>query len=408
MSSKVMKNTFMLMLLSIAKFILPLVTLPYLTRVLTLDCYGTVAYVKSVMSYFQIIVDFGFVLSGTKKIVKYLDNQEQLNKTVGNVLMAKLLIAVIAFIFLFPIAIFIPLLRENFVYTILSYVPVFLSIFLLDYVFMGLEKMELITIRFVVMKVISTALVFIFVKNDSDILLMPIMDIISSIIAIVLVYVQLSKNNIKIKFEKFKNVLAEIKDSSIYFVSNLASTSFNVLYTVIIGLYFSPSDIAFWTVSLQVISLVQTFYNPISDSIYPEMLRTKNMKLIKKSFKIYIPIIIFISICAYFLSDFGMTIIGGETYTAATPIFRLLIPVWPISFVSILMGWPTLGAIGKSKETSLTTVISIIFQIIMIALLIWADKFNLITIAILRVITEIVLALTRTLFYLRFKKEFNR
>lgn len=52
--------------MNIAKMMFPLLTLPYLTRVLTADCFGVVAYVKAVMQYMQLIVDFGFVLSGTK------------------------------------------------------------------------------------------------------------------------------------------------------------------------------------------------------------------------------------------------------------------------------------------------------------------------------------------------------
>ena len=54
------------MAMNIAKMLFPLLTLPYLTRVLSTDCYGSVVYVKSVTTYLQLLVDFGFVLSATK------------------------------------------------------------------------------------------------------------------------------------------------------------------------------------------------------------------------------------------------------------------------------------------------------------------------------------------------------
>ena len=69
MKSNVIKNTMMLYGMSIAKIVFPLLTLPYLTRVLSVESYGVVSYVKAVMQYMQLVVDFGFMLSGTKDIV---------------------------------------------------------------------------------------------------------------------------------------------------------------------------------------------------------------------------------------------------------------------------------------------------------------------------------------------------
>ena len=60
----------MLYIMSIAKLLFPLITLPYLTRILTEETYGFVSYVKSCMVYIQLIVDFGFILSSVKDIVK--------------------------------------------------------------------------------------------------------------------------------------------------------------------------------------------------------------------------------------------------------------------------------------------------------------------------------------------------
>ncbi len=72
MKNNVMKNTTWLFIFQFAKIIFPFITLPYLTRILSTDSYGVVTYVKTVMTYMQIFVDFGFILSGTKEIVKYL------------------------------------------------------------------------------------------------------------------------------------------------------------------------------------------------------------------------------------------------------------------------------------------------------------------------------------------------
>ena len=63
------KNTFSLYIMNFAKLIFPLFTLPYLTRVLSTESYGVVTYVKAFVTYIQLVLDFGFLLSATKEIV---------------------------------------------------------------------------------------------------------------------------------------------------------------------------------------------------------------------------------------------------------------------------------------------------------------------------------------------------
>ena len=75
----------MLYIMNIAKMIFPLIVLPYLTRVLTVPGYGVVAYVKAIMAYMQLIVDFGFMLSGTKDIVMAGEDKDEINRQVGNI-----------------------------------------------------------------------------------------------------------------------------------------------------------------------------------------------------------------------------------------------------------------------------------------------------------------------------------
>ena len=94
---RILKNTVMLIIFNIAKIVFPFVTLPYLTRVFTSDTYGTVAYVKTVMSYMQIIVDFGFVLSATKDIVNTKNNKEKMEYVIGNTMLARLIMGIVGF-----------------------------------------------------------------------------------------------------------------------------------------------------------------------------------------------------------------------------------------------------------------------------------------------------------------------
>lgn len=403
----IVNNTIMLMIFNIAKIVFPFITLPYLTRILTTDSYGTVAYVKTVMSYMQIFVDFGFVLSATKDIVKNKENKNKLEFVIGDTMIARIILGLIGFFVVLILSLALPILKENLLFTMLSYVVVFESIFLMDFLFRGLEKMHVITIRFIVMKLISTALTFVLIKNDSNLLLIPILDILSSSIAILLVFFEIKKLKLKMHFSEIKNAITSIKKSFIYFISNVASTSFNALSTIIIGIYVSPTEVAYWSVCMQIIGSIQACYSPISDGIYPEMIRSKNISIIKKVLKIFLPIIGLGCIATYFLAKPVLLVLGGEKYLPAVPVLQLLIPNLFVGFLSIIFGWPTLGAIGKEKETTISTVSSIALNIVLLVILIITNTFNLYTIAIVRIITECMLFGIRYLYYRKNKELFS-
>lgn len=406
-NNNVVKNTTMLYLMNIAKMVFPLLTLPYLTRVLTVDCYGVVSYVKAVMQYMQLIVDFGFVLSGTKDIVLARNDRNKLNIEVGNILIAKLLLSTVAGIVLCIATLMIPILRENIQFVFLSFIVVFMTNFLFDFLFRGLEKMEIITIRFVIMKGLSTGLTFIFVHSDADILWIPILDIIGSVIAIIMVIAEIRKLDIKLHFGKLEVIIFKIKDSAIYFFSNMATTAFMALNTLLIGIFIEKAEVAYWSLCLQMVTAVQALYTPLTDGIYPHMVKTKDLNVLKKAVQIYMPLVTIGCIFTLVMAKYALLILGGHQYVGAANVLRALVPVLFFSFLSMLFGWPALGAIGKQKETTVTTVLTAAIQIIGLFILIMCGKFNLINIAILRGITECILFILRFWYVVKFKTEFS-
>lgn len=406
MKSNVIKNTIMLYGMSIAKIVFPLLTLPYLTRVLSVESYGVVSYVKAVMQYMQLVVDFGFMLSGTKDIVNAKNDHEKLEKEVGDILLARVLLAAAAFVALLGMIAVIPLLRANIGYTLLAFVTVFLSVFLFDYFFRGIEKMQVITLRFVAMRGIATALTFIFVHSDKDILFVPLLDAVGSLVAVILVFVELKKENIKIHFSSVSTAWKKLKNSFVYFASNMATTAFGALNTLLIGAFLPATEVAYWSVCMQLIGAVQTMYTPITDGIYPEMIKTKSWKFIKRLLMIFMPIVFAGSAFSIAVAPYALQIVGGEQYVAATSLFRALVPVLIFSFPGIVLGWPTLGALDKAAQVTKTTILSAVVQVASLLLLIATGHFTVMWIAIFRCVTEFVLMASRGWYCWKYRKEF--
>ena len=386
------KNSAMLMAMNAAKILFPLITLPYLTRVLSKPCYGVTVYVKSVMTYMQLIVDFGFMLSATKGIVNAAGDRDQEHRVIRTVLSAKLLLAAAAFGVLLILSLTLPLLRENRLFTLLSFVPIALSVFLMDFLFRGLERMEVVAGRFVIMRGIATALTFVFVRSDVDLLWIPALDTFGTLVAIGMIFTQIRRLGYQISFRApFSDVWSSLKDSAVYFASSMASTSFNALNTILLGIMLSAEDVAYWGVCMQAVAAIQALYTPITESLYPVMIKEKSLRRIRSMVKLFLPLVFIGCAAAWLLSDFGITLIGGKAYLPAADLFRKLVPLLFFSFFSVLFGWPTLGAVDLNAETSRTTVSAVLFQISGLVLLILFHIYSLTSIAVVRDLSEAVL-----------------
>ncbi len=392
---------------SFTKIVLPLVTLPYLARILSVETYGVVAYTRSLMGYFQLFIDFGFVLSGTKKIVVNKGDKNTVNQIIGSITLARVLLALLSVPVLIIISICMPIYEGYLAYLFISFIPVCLSIFLFDFVFRGIEKMGVLTMRFFIMKGVAVAMTFIFVHGDEDLLILPLLDVIGSFIAIIFVIYNIKKEGYSIKCKSIGAAFLELKESSIYFASNFSQTFFSILNTIVIGTFLKASDVAFWSICIQIVTAVQTMYQPITDGIYPRMMATKDIKILKKILIVFMPIIGGGCLFTLIVAKYALIIIGGMKYAGAATVLRLLVPVMFFGFPCILFGWPTLGAINKDKYVTISTIIGAAIQLTGLIMLGIIGQFNLINIAICRSITEIVLLTVRFVIYSRYKKVFS-
>lgn len=407
--SKISSNILFLYFLTFAKILFPLLTFPYLTRVLSVESYGVVSYVRASIIYMQLFVDFGFGLSAVKDIARLRGDKRSIGIIAGNVTVAKLFLCVMGIFVLLSLCWSIPLLRQNMLYTFLSYIVVILSVFLYDYLFRGIEEMQLVSVTFALTKGISTALTFVFVTSDADFLWIPILDIFSSVFALFFVRYQLKRLQLSINFLGIQAAWHVLKDSFVYFLADMATTAFGALTTMLIGIFISDvKEIAYWSVAMTLISGAQALYSPITGGVYPQMVKNPSLKILKKIFAVFMPCVVGGCLFTYAFAPEIIRIINGQQYERAAEILRLLVPVLLFSFPSMLVGWPTLGAIDKAEDVTKTTVFTCVFQVAGLLLFVVLQCFTLTVVAIFRGVTEAVLLGTRLGYFMKYRKEFAK
>lgn len=379
---------------------MPLITLPYLTRVLTPNYYGIATYMTSTMTYFQVLIDFGFIYSATRDASLHRADKKRLGEILSQTIAAKLILCLLGFLIMLIMVPFVTIMKENFVLTLLYFLSVAITIFLPDYIYRGLEKMEIVSIRFILARLVSTVLTFILIKSSDDLILMPVLLICGNLAAVIFSFLHLyRKEHVRFVAINWREVVDSLKSSSVFFVATFATTAFGATTTFLMGVEkfstLSTAEIAFWGLAYQIICTIEMMYDPIISSIYPHMVKNKDYGVIKKALLIFMPLILLGVVVCYFLADVGMNLAGGSEYTDAVPIFRILLPMLIFSFPAQLLGFPLLAPIGKEKLASISTIISAAFHVSGLIILIAIGRFSLINIAILRSCTNAVLLLSR-------------
>ena len=359
------KNTVWQYGLQLIKYLFPLITLPYLTRVLEPEGYAFYAYVVAFMAFAQVFVDFGFNLSGTKRIAKAHTANEE-NRVIGAVTEARLVLCLVSGIVVMIVASLLPITRVNLPYVLLAFLAVCGKGLAPDFLFQGHEDMSPITTRFLVSKAISTVLTFVLVHSMDDIMWVPVLDIVSNLVALAWSFVAAKKRfGTTIAKVSLRSAISELRTSGLYCFSNMAATVFNGFTTLLIGLVVTDAaQISYWSLAMTSVVAVQALYAPIVNSLYPHMVNTGDYRFVRKLALLALPVVIAGTVAYCLLSGFIMLVLGGEQYLVGSWVLVWVSPLLAFSFFSMLFGWPVLGAVGKVAEVTRSTVVSALFCIV--------------------------------------------
>lgn len=391
------KNTLWQYGLQILKYLFPLLLIPYLTRILGTEGYAVYAYVLSFMGVVQTIADFGFTLSGTKKVVDLRGDTAALSRLVGAITVARLMLLCGLFFCVMVVTRFIPIMAENTVYVIWAFFATAGRTVLPDFIFQGNERMGPLTTRYFASKGVQVALTILLVRGPGDLILVAVADVLSEIVDIAWSYrAQKRMFGVGIARPTFKESFEELRVYAIYCVSNVSSSLFSGFTTVIIGLAItSKTDIAFWSLTLTTVNAVQSLYTPIANSLYPHMIKNRDFGFARKLALVALPVLVLgiVAYCA--LSKPIMLVLGGPEYVGGAHVMWMISPIFIFSFYGILIGWPVLGAMGHVKELTVSTLFTGIVNVVSLLALYLAGLITLDVICVARWGCDALLLLVR-------------
>ena len=398
----VARNTAFQYGLQAAKYLFPFITIPYLTRVLGPDVYAIRAYILAAMTFAQVFLDYGFNAYGTRQIARNQDNLDAIRNETYAIALLRVVLCLVGALLVAAVTPFIPLMAANPVYVVIAYTCVCFKAMLPDFVFQGLEEMAIITYRFVVSQAVATVLIFVMVHGSADLLWVPTLEAFAAFIAFVWSWANVVGARRIRPMRPSRNKLASaFRASSVFFLSNAATTIFTSLTTLMIGILVEdPAQVSYWAIAMTAVQAVQSLYTPITNSLYPHMCARKDFALAKKLLIIGVPVVLLGTVAFALLSDVVMWLLGGEEYLDGSYIVAMVSPVLFFSFPAMLIGFPVLAAVGRERQLTTSSIVSSVFHIVGLVVLAAGGWFTIPAVCVLRDCTEMVLLAMRGLFVL--------
>ncbi|WP_195245496.1 flippase [Clostridium celatum] len=268
--NRVFKNFLALFTLQGLNYILPMVTVPYLTRVLGPANYGKTIFAASIIVYFQVITDYGFGMSATRNISLNRENKERVNEIFSAVIWIKLALTTLCFFVLLIMINSIPRLRGEYLLYLFTYLGVLGNALFPIWLFQGLEEMKYITYLNVVIRVLYTISIFIFIRSTDQYTLLPLISsLVNIIIGLVSLLVIFKKFNIRLKKTNLNTIKVELVDGWHLFVTSIFSNFVSNGGNLMIGALLGDTMVGYYGAIDKITKSVIALFSPITTALFP-------------------------------------------------------------------------------------------------------------------------------------------
>jgi O-antigen/teichoic acid export membrane protein len=405
-SYSITKNFLFDSFLKVINILFPLITFPYLARVLTPSGLGQYEFLQSIVNIFIIFSQFGVPLYAVRLLSAVRFDKYYLSKTFRELFVINVITTFISFLF-FVVYIFFEK-RIDFVLSLIFGLNLFFSTLNVEWLFQSLEKYSLITIRSFIIKLLTLVLIFVMVKNVDDLLVYVFIIVISNFLNGLFNFLY-SRKFIDYSYEFKMNLFQHFKPILTFLIINISITLYVNLDKIMLGFMKSDFEVGIYSTGLKLIKLIVVIITSYGSVAFPRLslyYKNGNNSELFDIFRIIINFIFLLSVPSiiflFFTSDLLILLIGGTDYLSSIAVFRILIPLLLILPLSNFLGLQVLMVNKMETVILLSTSIGAIVNLLLNLILIPTLSTN--GAAIATLIAEFLVTLVQLFFSFKFIK----
>lgn len=369
-------NAIMNALLTISSVIFPLITFPYVSRILSPIGIGKVSFATSVVAYFNLFAQLGIPTYGIKACAKVRDNKLELTRIAHELLFLNIIMSLLSYVTLIGFITFVPKIgNEKMLYFVLSSTILFSTIGM-EWLYKGLEEYTYITARSVIFKIIALVAMFLLIRDSDDYIIYAGTTVIASSASLILNFKNIKKY-IYLKLVGPYDLARHIKPILIFFAMACATTIYVNLDSVMLGFFKSDSDVGYYNVAVKIRTVLLHIVTSLGAVLLPRAAYYIENNLIDEFYRIIkkaINFVILISfpLCIYFIlfSRESIIVLAGKQYLEAVVPMKIIMVTLIFAGISNVTGVQMLVPLGKEKFVLYSEILGAIVDLILNTILI--------------------------------------
>ena len=348
-------NFVMNAILTMSSFIFPLISYPYVSRILLPEGTGKVSFATSLIAYFIMFAQLGIPTYGVRACSRVRDDRQALTRTAQELLIINLIMTALSYMALFLALLFVPRLRaERTLYLLVSLSMIFNTIGM-EWLYKALEQYTYITVRSIVFKIVALIAMFVLIHSREDYVIYGGITILASSASGICNFVH-ARRFISLRPVGGYRFRPHLKAVAVFFAMACASTVYTNLDTVMLGFMTSDETVGYYNAAVRIKSILVSIVTSLGAVLLPrasyyvergEMDRFRQItrKALNFVFLAAVPMMIYFMVFA----RQGIFLLSGENYAGAVRPMQWIMPTLLFIGLSNVLGIQILVPLNREK-----------------------------------------------------------
>ena len=365
------KNNIYNSLATFLNLLFPIITFPYITRILGVDNIGKFNFSSSVVSYFNLIATLGIASYAIRECAKLKDDRKKLNALASDIFSIDVYSTILAYILLF-----ITLLASSKLKDYSTYILILSTSFLINtlgttWLCNAVNDFKYLSIRSIFIHLFSLIGLFIFVRNESHLYIYTILIVISNAGANIFT-VFYRKKYVDIRFNIFPDIKKHLKKIILMFSQTVSMLLYTNADMIMLGYYYNDETVGVYAIAVKVYNIVNGVISSVISVATPSLSYDYNKKdyesfnnklsyVVNYILLLFIPAFIGINVMANEI----ISLVSGESLLVSANALRVLTFSLLFSLISATLGIAILFPMGYDRVNFNSCIISAVGNILL-------------------------------------------
>ncbi|MDO0824927.1 flippase [Desulfosporosinus nitroreducens] len=348
-------NFIMNAILTMSSFIFPLITFPYVSRILLPVGTGKVSFATSMISYFAMFAQLGIPTYGIRACAKVRDDKDALTRTVQEIFIINLVMSVFAYV-VFAVALFtVPRLWGDKILFIIVSLTIFFNTIGVEWLYKALEHYTYITLRSIIFKFVALVAMFALIHQQSDYVIYGGISIFAASASNIFNFINVHKY-IGMKPVGHYNFKKHLKAVVIFFAMSCATTMYTHLDTVMLGFMKTDEDVGYYNAAVKIKGILVSIVTSLGVVLLPRAsyyvehgMKDEFLRITRKALNFVV--LVAAPMLLYFIlfAKEGIFFLSGDAYAGSILPMQIIMPTLLLIGLTNIMGIQMLVPLGKEK-----------------------------------------------------------